>query len=606
MGGWHFDYDVAPKGVKVTRGDARRILRYLLPAWQPSLLIITCILLTSLLGLIPPLLVRELIDKALPAHDGARLNWLIAGMIGAPLLAGLIGVWQNYLVTAMGQSVMYEMRTDMYDRLLRQSLRFFTDTQSGEILSRLQNDVGGVQGVITGTMVSLVTNSVVVLSTLVVIFRLDWGLALVAVCVLPAFILPTRRVGQLRKQISKDTQERLAELTSYIQETLSVSGFLLTRLFGAQPYERGRFGEKAAAVRDLQIRQNMVGRWFMMFLMLFMSVGPALIYLVGGHEAIAGRITIGTIVAFVSYLGRLYMPVSMLVNVHVDLMSAASLFRRIFDYLDLPIEIEEPAQPVHIAEPQGALRFEHVSMSYTKDGALTVQDIDFEVKPGQMVALVGPSGAGKTTLTYLATRLYDPSAGRITFDGVDLRELSLADLARVTAKVTQETTLFHATVEENLRYAKADATREEIERACRLAQIYDVIEALPEGLATVVGERGYKLSGGEKQRLALARVVLRDPRLLILDEATSSLDSRSEALIRDALETLLAGRSSLVIAHRLSTILRADLILVMERGRIAERGTHEELLARGGLYAALYEEQFRETERVEMTLEAEK
>ena len=597
MSVWHFDYDVAPKGVKVSRDDARRIFRYLLPAWQPSLLIITCILLTSLLGLIPPLLVRELIDKALPARDGARLNWLIAGMIGAPLLAGLIGVWQNYLVTVMGQSVMFEMRNDMYDRLLRQSLRFFTDTQSGEILSRLQNDVGGVQGVITGTMVSLVTNAVVALSTLVVIFHMEWRLALVAVCVLPLFILPTRRVGQLRKRISKDTQERLAELTSYIQETLSVSGFLLTRLFGAQTYERARFSDKTAAVRDLQIRQNMVGRWFMMFLMLFMSVGPALIYWMGGHEAIAGRVTIGTIVAFVSYLGRLYMPVSMLVNVHVDLMSAAALFRRIFDYLDLPIEISEPATPVRIAAPQGALRFENVSMSYAREGGvLTVQDISFEVYPGQMVALVGPSGAGKTTLTYLATRLYDPSAGRITFDGVDIRELSLDDLARFTAKVTQETTLFHATVEENLRYARPEATRDEIERACRLAQIYDVIEALPEGLATVVGERGYKLSGGEKQRLALARVVLRDPRLLILDEATSSLDSRSEALIRDALETLLAGRSSLVIAHRLSTILRADLILVMEKGRIAERGTHEELLARGGLYTALYEEQFRETE----------
>ncbi len=602
MGAWHFNYDVAPKGVKVTRGDARRIFRYLLPAWQPSLLIITCILFTSLLGLIPPLLVRELIDKALPAHDGARLNWLVAGMIGAPLLAGLIGVGQNYLVTVMGQSVMFEMRNDMYDRLLRQSLRFFTNTPSGEILSRLQNDVGGVQGVITGTMVSLVTNAFVVLTTLIVIFRLDWRLALVAVAVLPLFILPTRRVGQLRKRISKDTQERLAELTSYIQETLSVSGYLLTRLFGAQPHERARFSGKAAAVRDLQIRQNMVGRWFMMFLMLFMSVGPALIYWMGGHEAIAGHVTIGTIVAFVSYLGRLYMPASALVNVHVDLMSAAALFRRIFDYLDLPVEIAEPAVPVRIEHPRGALRFENVSMSYAgADGPLTVRDISFEVRPGQMVALVGPSGAGKTTLTYLATRLYDPTAGRVTFDGVDLRELSLADLARFTAKVTQETTLFHATVEENLRYARPDASHDDLERACRLAQIHDVIAALPEGLATVVGERGYKLSGGEKQRLALARVVLRDPRLLILDEATSSLDSRSEALIRDALETLLEGRSSLVIAHRLSTILRADQILVLDQGRIGERGTHETLLARGGLYAALYEEQFLEGERAGAT-----
>jgi len=592
MGFWHFNYSEAPKDVKPTRRDFARIVRYLLPAWRPATLILFCIATVAILGLIPPLLIREVIDKAIPTGDVKLLNGLILGMIAAPLLAGLLGVWQNYLITVMGQGVMYSIRNQMYERLLRQSLRFFTQTKSGEILSRLQNDVGGVQGVVTGTLVSLATNTFVVATTLIVLFRMDVRLTLVAAAVLPLFILPTRRVGQARKRLSKETQERLAELTAAVQETLSVSGFLLARLFGAQQHERRRYAEKAGAVRDLQIRQSMVGRWFLMWILMFASIGPALIYLVGGHEAIAGRMTIGTIVAFVTFLGRLYAPVSALVNVHVEIMSAVALFRRIFEYLDLEPEIADPPDPVRLASPRGELRFENVSMSYIA-GTPTVRDVSFEARPGEMVALVGPSGAGKTTITYLATRLYDPSDGRVTFDGVDLRRLALADIARWTAKVTQETTLFHATVEENLRYAKPEATLEEIERACRLAQIHDVIAGLPEGYRTPVGERGYKLSGGEKQRLAIARVLLRDPKLLILDEATSSLDSRSEALIQRALEPLIAGRTSLVIAHRLSTILRADQILVLDQGRLVERGTHDSLLAAGGLYAKLYEEQFR-------------
>jgi ATP-binding cassette subfamily B protein len=586
------DYSELPKDVHPTRSDFARIARYLLPAWKPSFLILLCIVLTSVLGLIPPLLVRDVIDKAIPHHDTRLLNLLVAGMIGAPLLAGLLGVWQNYLTTVMGQGVMFDIRNQMYDRLLRQSLRFFTQTKSGEILSRLQNDVGGVQGVITGTLVSLATNTIVVLTTLVVIFRIDWKLTLVAISVLPLFILPTRRVGQARKRLSKETQEKLAELTASVQETLSVSGYLLARLFGAQGHERKRYAEKAGSVRDLQIRQNMVGRWFLMWILMFASIGPAVIYLVGGHEVISGKLSIGTIVAFVAYLGRLYAPTSALINVHVDIMSAVSLFRRIFEYLDLQPEIADPPAPVKLESPRGELVFDRVSMSYVA-GTPTIESVSFDAKPGQMVALVGPSGAGKTTVTYLATRLYDPSEGRVLFDGVDLRELALEDIAHWTAKVTQETTLFHATVAENLRYAKPQATLEELENACRLAQVYDVIAALPLGFETMVGERGYKLSGGEKQRLAIARVLLRDPRLLILDEATSSLDSHNEALIQAALETLLEGRTSLVIAHRLSTILRADQILVMQKGRIVERGTHDSLLAAGGVYAKLYDEQFR-------------
>lgn len=595
MSTFHFDYRDAPKDVRLAPGDLRRIASYLAPAWKPTTLILGCIVASAGLGLMPPLLMRGIIDRAIPTHDRTLLFWLAAGMIGAPLLSGLVGVWQSYLVTVTSQAVMFDVRNAMYDRLLRQSLRFFTQTKSGEILSRFQNDVGGLQGVVAGTLVSLATNSLIVVSTLVVIFRMNWRLSLIAVAVLPLFILPTRRVGQARSRIAKETQERLAELTSYMQEALSVSGYLLARLFGAQPDERRRFRERAAAIRDLQIRQSMAGRWFLMWILMFASVGPALIYLAGGNEAIAGRITVGTIVAFVAYLGRLYAPASALVNVHVDVMSALSLFHRVFEYLDLPIEIAEPERPVHIDRPRGELCFEGVSMSYG-EGAWALQDISFAARPGEMVALVGPSGAGKTTVTYLACRLYDPTRGRITFDGVDLRQLALADLARWTAKVTQETTLLHASVEENLRYARPDASREELERACRLAQIHDVVVALPQGYATVVGERGYKLSGGERQRLAIARVALRDPRLLILDEATSSLDSHSEALIRTALEPLLEGRTSVVIAHRLSTILRADRILVLDRGRIVERGTHAQLLAAGGLYARLYEEQFHGAE----------
>lgn len=598
MSGFHFDFGEAPKGVKLQSGDMARIARYLLPTWRSGALILLCITTSAALGLIPPLLVREIIDKAIPGKDVTLLGWLVAGMIGAPLAAGLIGVWQSYLVTQMGQAVMFDLRNQMYDRLLRQSLRFFTDTKSGEIQSRLQNDVGGVQGVVSGTLVSLVTNSLVFLSTFVVILRIDWKLAVIAVGVLPMFILPTRKIGQIRKRISKETQERLAELTAMIQESLSVNGFLLVRLFGAQKHEAGRFAEKAAKVRDLQLRQAMSGRWFLMWILMFASIGPAVIYYVGGREAIAGTLTLGTIVAFVAYLGRMYAPAAALVSAHVDVMTAVALFHRVFEYLDLPIEIAEPAHPAPLRNPQGALRFEGVSMRYGGDG-WTVDDLSFEALPGRMVALVGPSGAGKTTVTYLATRLYDPTQGTITLDGVDLRELSLHDLARCTAKVTQETTLFNATIAENLRYAKPDAAPDELERACRLAQIHDAIALLPKGYETVVGERGYKMSGGERQRLAIARVILRDPRLLILDEATSSLDSRSEALIQSALEPLLEGRTSLVIAHRLSTVLRADTILVMDGGRIVERGTHAQLLALGGLYARLYDEQFKRRPEIE-------
>jgi ATP-binding cassette subfamily B protein len=577
---------------QLSKGSLRRVGGYFRPYKVDAVWITLCILATSVLGLVPPLLVRDVIDHAIPKHDTRLLVTLIALMLAVPAVSGLIGVLQNFLAVRVGQAVMFDIRNEMYRGLLGQSLRFFTNTKSGEIMARLQSDVGGIQGVVTGTLVAVVTNVLVVVTTLVVIFGINWQLSLLAVGILPLFILPTRRVGQIRKRIAKETQERVAELTAVVQETLSVSGHLMVRIFGAREHESARFNAKNDEVRRLTLRQNLVGRWFFFFLALFASVGPALIYGYGGWLAIRGEVTVGTIVALVAYLGRLYGPVSSLLNVQVDLTTSGALFERIFAYLDLPREIAVKDGAIRLVAPRGELAFEDVSFEY-EAGKPVLDGVSFEARPGELVALVGPSGSGKTTITYLASRFYDPTAGTVKLDGHDLRDLDLETLSDAIGKVTQESFLFHSSVLENLRYARPTATREEMEAAAKQAQIHDVIANLPEGYDTVVGERGYKLSGGEKQRIAIARVILKNPRILILDEATSSLDARSEALIQEALATILAGRTSLVIAHRLSTILAADRILVLDRGRIVESGTHAELLARGGLYARLYEQQFR-------------
>lgn len=592
MRAFSFNYQDRPADVTMTLDDWRRIAGHVLPKWIPSLQLAFCIVATAALAVVPGLMMRDVFDQAIPRHSLSLLLLLVAAMIGASLTGNLLGVWQSQIATRLGQSVIFDIRRQMYDRLQQQSLRFYTNTRSAEALSRLQNDTSAIQGVVSNTLVSMISNTLTVLVIAVVILRLDWRLALVALGVLPIFILPTRRVGRARGRMANRTQEQIAEFNSLVQERLSIGGYLLTRLFGTQALERQRFEQKAGDIRDSVIQQAMLGRWFLMFITSFASIGPALIFLVGGWQAIAGAISTGTIVAFVTYLNRLYAPASALVNAQVELISATALFRRIFQYLDLPVELPDAASPVRIADPRGALRFDHVSLAYDTDGRRVLDDISFEVKPGQMVALVGPSGAGKTSTTYLATRLYDPTGGTVRFDDVDLREIDFATLAQLTASVTQEAIFFNATVKESLLYAKPGATDAELEHACRLAQVHDVIAAMPQGLMTVIGEKGYKLSGGERQRLALARIALRNPRLVILDEATSSLDSQSESRINDALETLLAGRSSLVIAHRLSTIVRADLILVMDQGRIIDRGTHAELLSRGGLYAELCRKQF--------------
>ncbi len=590
---WHDMNLTAPRDrPPLDRAIILRILSYFRPYSGYALLTLGAIGLNSLLGLIPPLLVRDVFDRSLPAGDVRLLAMLVGGMILASLGSGLAFVGQNYLSTLVGQRVMFDLRNQMYARLLSMSLRFFTDTKTGEIMSRVTNDVNGVQQVVTVTMVMTATNALTVASTLFMMFTINWRLALVSVAVLPLFILPTRRVGKLRQRIAGEAQAKLAELNNLMHETLSIGGALLVKAFTRQRDEQARFVARNRELMRLQIRQSLVGRWFFMWLSLFGTVGPALIYGYGAWLAIRGDLTPGSIVSFVALLGRLYSPASMLLNVQVELFTSLALFRRIFEYLDLPVEIRDRPGASELPELRGRIAFEDVFFTYRPDAAPALAGVSFAIEPGQLAALVGPSGAGKTTITYLLPRLYDVTAGRITIDGHDIRDVTLESLARQIGMVTQETFLFHGTVRENLLYAKPDATGEELAAACRAAHIDDVIAALPEGYDTVVGERGYRLSGGEKQRLAIARVILKNPRILILDEATSALDSESERLVQEALERLMVGRTSLVIAHRLSTILKADVILVLDGGRVVERGTHAELLARGGLYARLYAQQF--------------
>ena len=586
------NYDVRQRPTAPLRSIVPRIVRYFKPYLRSWVLILLCIGASAGLNLLPPLMVREIIDVALPTGDALLLVGAVAGSVLAGLLARLIGVGQSSINVRIGQGVMFDLRNELYRHLQKQSLRFFTESKTGELMSRVTNDVGGIEGVVTGTIVSVVTNVVSLVAVMVVIVGLNWQLALLSLVMLPFFILPTRRVGRIRQQLRRQTAEHQGALASVMAETLSISGTLLMKAFAREKFEADRFYTKANELKELEIRQRMVGRWFFMVIGLFQSIGPALIYLYGGWLVIQGEISIGTIVAFVAYLRQLYGPVSELANVHVDVMSSLALFERLFHYLDLKPEIAEPANALIPPPSRGEIQFDHVTFGYV-EGRLALDSVSFTAKPGQLVALVGPSGAGKTTVTYLVPRFYDPLSGAVRVDGHDVRELSLNWLRNQIGIVTQETYLFHATANENLRYGRPDATDAEIEAACRAANIHEFIVGLPEGYETLVGERGYRLSGGEKQRLAIARVLLKDPRILLLDEATSSLDSRSEALIQAALTPLLTGRTSLVIAHRLSTILAADVILVLDRGRLVEQGTHDELLARGGLYARLYDEQFK-------------
>ena len=633
-GGW-FRYWHAGETAKpnVTRRLLLRVLAYAAPYRLQIAGMLAAILVTTGLGLLSPLIFREIIDAALPQKDLGKLNLLVLGLLLIPLLSGGVRIVQRKLNVSIGEGVIYDLRVSLYHHLQRMSLRFFTNTKSGELMSRLNNDVVGAQNAISNTIVSIITNVITVIATLAVMISMKWELTILGVLVLPLFVYFARRVGSRLKEIAREQMGYNAQMNAMMNETLDISGALLVKLFGRIDAEVEHFEQRAADVRDAGIKRAVVGSQFFVLISLVSVAGTALVYWIGGILVIQDQFTIGDIVAFVTYLTQLYTPLQALTNAPVDFAQSIVSFERVFEIIDLPLEIDEKPDARHLHDVRGALSFADVSFRYevdrrqllsdverigrmdhvaaTRSGLrrqrengqgpaapkhqareLALENVSFDIAPGQLVALVGPSGAGKTTLTYLIPRLYDPTAGRVMLDGQDLRDLKLSAMAENIGMVTQETYLFHDSIRTNLLYAKPDASQAEIEAAAKVAHIHDFISGLGDGYDSIVGERGYRLSGGEKQRMAIARVVLKDPRILVLDEATSHLDSQSEALIQDALSQIMRGRTSIVIAHRLSTILAADLILVLDRGRIVERGTHAQLLALDGLYAKLYQTQF--------------
>jgi ATP-binding cassette subfamily B protein len=562
------------------------------PYWRQQATVLACIVAVSAIGLVPGFVIAHIIDAAIPHHNVAELAIDVGIILASALIAAGIGVLQGYLNSVVGEGIMRDIRTSLVGHLHRMPLHFFTGTKTGEIMNRVSNDVDNVDNVVTGTLTTIVTNVVTIATTLVAMFVWNWRLALISVIIVPLMILPLGPVGRRMYAIRKKTREKRDEIESITQETLSISGITLIKSFAREAFERARFYTVGTRLMQLEVDLAMVGRWFIASVTAMVVVGPALVWFGGGWLAIATGLQVGVIVAFVSFIqGRLYGPAAALAGIQIQIVSALAVFERIFEYLDMTTEEYDPPGAIALPEVTGEIAFENVVFSY--DGTREVlDDISFHVRPGEVAAFVGPSGAGKTTITQLVPRFYDPQSGRVLIDGHDLRGVTLDSLRRDIGIVTQETYLFHDTIANNLRYGKPDATDAELDASVRAANIADFIAALPDGYQTVVGERGHKLSGGERQRLAIARVLLKDPRILILDEATSSLDYENEAAIQKALDVVMRGRTSLVIAHRLSTVLTADVIFVVDRGRIVESGRHETLLARGGLYSRLYRTQF--------------